>query len=70
MDADIPHEIAVRICDTIYERNRKRILGIMIYQCKFCRFFAKNNYDKMCFHNKKGNGGCNLINKEFRKKYQ
>ena len=66
MDA-IPKDVAVQLCDEILEENRGKWYSFGRWQCWGCTRFSKGDPDKMCFSNKEGYRGCNLVNKRYDK---
>ena len=64
MDA-IPRDAAWRLCNEIREENRGKCYNFARLQCWGCTKFGKGDADKMCFSNKEGYRGCNLVNKRY-----
>ncbi len=61
----IPRETAERLCTEIRAENQRRRLSPAAMQCWGCVKFSKGDPAKMCFSNKEGNLGCNLVNKRW-----
>jgi len=62
---EIPREIALRLCAEIRQENRGKRFSVARMQCWGCTRYAKGDPDKMCFSNRDGNRGCNLVNKRY-----
>ena len=64
MDA-IPKDVARQLCQEIREGNRGKWYSLGRWQCWGCARFTKGDPDKMCFNNKEGYRGCNLVNQRY-----
>jgi hypothetical protein len=63
----IPKEVALKLCEQIREKNRRRWYSFYGIWCWFCHRFAKGNPDKLCFSNRPDNRGCHQVNKRYDK---
>ena len=66
MDA-IPRDVAVQLCNEIWEENRGKWYSFARWQCWGCTSSSKGDPDKMCFSNQEGYRGCNLVNQRYDK---
>lgn len=66
MDA-IPRDLAIQLCNEILQENRGKWYSFGWWQCRGCTKFSKGNPDRMCFSNKAGYRGCNLVNNRYDK---
>ena len=61
----IPKDMAQQMCAKIREENRGKWYRFGWWQCWGCVKFSKGDPLKMCFSNKEGYRGCNLVNKQY-----
>jgi len=66
MDA-IPRDVAMQLCSEILEESRGKWYRFGCWQCWGCTKFSKGDPDRMCFSNKEGYRGCNLVNNRYDK---
>ncbi len=59
---DIPHEVALKLCDEIRAENKRKWFSIGRLQCWGCYKFTKGDAEKMCLSSK---GGCSFVNKRY-----
>jgi hypothetical protein len=64
MDA-IPRDMAQELCGKIREENRGKWYRFEWWQCWGCVKFSKGDPGKMCFSNREGCRGCNLVSKRY-----
>ena len=62
-DKDVPHEIALKLCDEIRAENKRKRLSFWKLQCWGCYKWAKGDIEKLCLSRE---GGCNLVNKRYK----
>jgi len=60
---DIPHEIALKLCDEIRAENKQKRFSLGRLQCFFCYKFAKGDVDKLCISSEQG---CNQVNNRYK----
>jgi hypothetical protein len=57
---NIPVDEAIKICQEVYEQNRKKWLSLRALQCGGCISISNGDIKKMCMSSP---GGCDIINK-------
>ncbi|MFX1315396.1 MAG: hypothetical protein ACFE9T_05995 [Promethearchaeota archaeon] len=67
----IPEDIALRICEELREKNKKRKFSFAKGQCWGCLKYSnkKGDVKYRCIFSKEDNRGCHLVNKIFDEKY-
>ncbi len=59
--APIPQEIALGMCNDIYQQYQGRWWTLAGMQCYFCRKFSRGDPAKMCVSSRPDFRGCNLV---------
>ncbi|MHA2271999.1 MAG: hypothetical protein ACXACI_09070 [Candidatus Hodarchaeales archaeon] len=72
MASVIPKEIALKFCEEIRQKNRRKRFGFRKMQCYFCWRFGKKQYNegdpsKLCIFAKEDLRGCGQVNKAYDK---
>ncbi len=60
----IPSDTAIRLCNEIYEKNRRRLYTYSGLWCWGCGRFSRN-ISQRCFANAPGNRGCSQVNTKY-----
>jgi hypothetical protein len=67
----IDREIALKLCEEIRNKNKKKFISFNKWWCHFCYKFS-NTEEKItnrCCLNDENNRGCSQVNKKFDKNY-
>jgi len=61
----IPENVALKLCEEIYDENKRKKVGIWKVQCHFCRTTAKDDQREFCIFANGMNRGCPQVNRRY-----